>query len=75
MTATKSKRMTAKKKTLERKRNRKDKWHFQEAWYHVEEIKKHLDSMDSSGDVLCNQSTATWIEDSRLPHVVGWGKD
>lgn len=45
MTAIKSKRQTAKRKTLEMKQQRKHKWDFQEAWFHVNEIKKHLDSM------------------------------
>lgn len=45
MTATNSKRKTEKRKTLDMKQVRKHKWHFQEAWMQVHEIKKHLDSM------------------------------
>lgn len=73
MTARGSNRKTDKQRTQQMKQVRKHKWNLQEAWMQVNEIKKHLDSMDSSGDVLCNQLTATRIEDSRLPHV-SWGK-
>lgn len=59
MTARGSNRKTDKQRTQQMKQVRKHKWHLQEAWMQVNEIKKHLDSMESSGDVLCNQSTAT----------------
>jgi hypothetical protein len=45
MTAINSKRKTEKRKTLDMTQLRKHKWHFQEAWMHVEKIKEHLDSM------------------------------
>ena len=45
MTATNLSRKTEKRKTMEMKQVRKHKWHFQEAWMHVYEIKRHLDSM------------------------------
>jgi hypothetical protein len=50
MTAIKSKRMTAKRKTLDLTQRRKHKWHFREAWMQVEKIKEHLDSMTKKGD-------------------------
>jgi hypothetical protein len=50
MTAIKSKRMTAKRKTLDLTQRRKHKWHFQDAWMQVEKIKEHLDSMTKKGD-------------------------
>lgn len=50
MTAIKSKRMTAKRKTLDLTQRRRHKWHFQDAWMHVEKIKEHLDSMTKKGD-------------------------
>lgn len=45
MTAIQSNRKTERRKTLDMKQVRKHKWHFQEAWMHVEKIKEHLDSM------------------------------
>jgi hypothetical protein len=45
MTAIQSNRKTEKRKTQDMTQRRKHKWHFQEAWMHVEKIKEHLDSM------------------------------
>ena len=45
MTATNLKRKTEKRKTLDMTQRRRHKWHFQEAWMHVEKIKEHLDNM------------------------------
>lgn len=50
MTAIKSKRMTAKRKTLDLTQRRKHKWHFRDAWMQVEKIKEHLDSMTKERD-------------------------
>ena len=50
MTAINSERKIEKRKTLDMKQVRKHKWHFQEAWMHVEKIKEHLDSMTKERD-------------------------
>ena len=50
MTAIQSNRKTERRKTLDMKQVRKHKWHFQEAWMHVEKIKEHLDSMTKERD-------------------------
>lgn len=71
MTAIKSKRMTAKKKTMDRKNSRKDKWHFQEAWMQIDKIKEHLDSMNSDGDVpVSGQQPSSSRPNTSLPVVV-----
>jgi hypothetical protein len=50
MTAINSKRKTEKRKTLDMTQLRKHKWHFQEAWMHIEKIKGHLDSMTKNNE-------------------------
>lgn len=50
MTAINSKRKTEKRKTLDMTQLRRHKWHFQEAWMHVEKIKEHLDNMTKERD-------------------------
>ena len=55
MTATNLNRKTEKRKTMEMKQVRKHKWHFQEAWMHVDEIKRHLDSMKGIGKTRSNR--------------------
>ena len=50
MTAINSEKKIEKRKTLDMKQVRKHKWHFQEAWMHVERIKEHLDSMTKKNE-------------------------
>ena len=55
MTAINLEKKTEKRKTLDMKQVRRHKWHFQEAWMHIEKIKEHLDSMKGIGKTRSNR--------------------